>query len=136
MKKIITFGLLMLAIAGCKNDTTQNNLKNKKMTKEKIQVIGNKFKVNFGEYSFQLHFKSETQMTWKALTNDGFGNQETVNITKVEIRPNVYMIYWTEKSGTTVSHVEDFENGIVYTNITDPNNKFLNLKGALTKIEN
>ncbi len=126
----------MLAIAGCKNDTTQNNLKNKKMTKEKIQVIGNKFKVNFGEYSFQLHFKSETQMTWKALTNDGFGNQETVNITKVEIRPNVYMIYWTEKSGTTVSHVEDFENGIVYTNITDPNNKFLNLKGALTKIEN
>lgn len=126
----------MLAIAGCKNDTAQNNLKNKKMTKEKIQVIGNKFKVNFGEYSFQLHFESETQMTWKALTNDGFGNQETVNITKVEIRPNVYMIYWTEKSGTTVSHVEDFENGIVYTNITDPNNKFLNLKGALTKIEN
>ena len=106
------------------------------MAKEKIQVIGNKFKVNFGEYSFQLHFKSETQMSWKALTNEGFGDNETVDITKVEIRPNVYMIYWKEKSGTTVTHVEDFENGIVYTNITDPENKFLNLKGTLIKIEN
>ncbi len=105
------------------------------MEKAKIQVIGNKFKANFGEYSFQLHFESETRMTWKALTNEGFGDQETVNITKVEIRLNVYMIYWREKSGTTVTHVEDFENGIVYTNITDPKNKFLNLKGTLLKID-
>ena len=106
------------------------------MEREKVQVIGNKFKVNFGEYFFQLHFESETQMTWKALTNEGFGDQETVSITKVEIRPNVYMIYWREKSGTTVTHVEDFKKGIVYTNITDPEHKFLNLKGTLTKIEN
>ena len=134
---IITF--LLIATISCntkKEETLVEEIKKtKKMETKKIQVIGNKFKVNFGEYSFQLHFENETQMTWKALTDKGFGDQETVNITKVEIRPNVYMIYWKEKSGTTVTHVEDFENGIVYTNITAPDHSFLNLKGTLTKIE-
>ena len=105
------------------------------MKAKKIQIIGKKFKVNFGAYSFQLHFRSESKMTWKALTDKGFGDQETVAIKKVEIRPNVYMIYWKEKSGTTVTHVEDFENGIVYTNITSPDLSFLNLKGTLTEIK-
>lgn len=101
----------------------------------KIEVIGNKFKADFGDYAFELNFESEIQLTWKALTNDGFGAFETVTITKTEIRPNVYMVYWKEKSGTTVTHVEDFEKGIVYTNITSPDNSFLNLKGKLTLIK-
>lgn len=136
MRYLIIALFLSISMA-CNTDKTKNsNLKNQeKMTSKKIQVIGNKFKVNFGDYSFQLHFESETQMTWKALTDKGFGDYETVNITKVEIRPNVYMIYWKEKSGTTVTHVEDFENGVVYTNITAPDHSFLNLKGTLTKIE-
>ena len=136
MRNLIVIGLFLFSIIGCKNDSNQMYAKSENMEKEKIQVIGNKFKVNFGEYSFLLHFESETQLTWKAITDTGFGDHETVNISKVEIRPNVYMIYWKEKSGVTVTHVEDFENGIVYTNITDPDNEFLNLKGTLVKIDN
>lgn len=129
MRYLIIVLLLLTTVACNTNDDSEN------LEINKIKVIGNKFKVDFGDYSFQLHFESETQMTWKALTDTGFGDQETVNITKVEIRPNVYMVYWKEKSGTTVTHVEDFENEIVYTNITDPEHTFLNLKGTLTKIE-
>lgn len=99
-----------------------------------IQIIGKKFQANFGDFSFELSFESETKLTWKALNNQGFGDSETVSITKTEIRPNVYMIYWKEKSGTTVTHLEDFENGIVYTNITNPENNFMNLKGTLTQL--
>ncbi|PJJ08126.1 putative SnoaL-like aldol condensation-catalyzing enzyme [Flavobacterium sp. 1] len=108
----------------------------KSKTENKIKVIGNKFKADFGAYAFELNFESETKLTWKALTNAGFGASETVTITKTEIRPNVYMVYWKEKSGTTVTHVEDFEKGIVYTNITSPDHTFLNLKGKLTLIKN
>ncbi|WP_459640642.1 MoaF-related domain-containing protein [Flavobacterium sp. CGRL2] len=99
-----------------------------------IEIIEKKFHANFGDFAFELSFESETQLTWKALTNEEFGAFETVAITKTEIRPNIYMIYWKEKSGTTVTHVEDFENGIVYTNITDPNNNFTNLKGTLKQL--
>ncbi|PWW20581.1 MoaF-related domain-containing protein [Chryseobacterium sp. AG844] len=102
------------------------------MENKKIEVIGNKFKADFGDYSFELNFESETQLTWKALANEGFGAWETVQMTKIEIRPNVYMMYWKEKSGTTVTHVEDFEMGLLYTNITSPEHNFLNLKGTLS----
>ncbi len=102
---------------------------------DKIQLTGNNFKADFGDFAFELFFESETQLTWKALANDGFGSSETVAITKTEIRPNLYMVYWKEKSGTTVTHVEDFEKGIVYTNITSPDHSFLNLKGTLTQIK-
>ncbi len=106
------------------------------MESKKIQVIGNKFKVDFGPMAFQLHFESASQMTFAQITPKGLGEPETVNPTMVEVRPNVYMVYWKEKSGTTVTHLEDFENEIVYTNITTPDHNFTNLKGKLTLITN
>mgnify|MGYP003512220354 CR=1 FL=1 len=103
---------------------------------QKLQVIGQKFKADFGgEFVFQLDFHSETQMTYAPILSNGFGESETVQTTMVEIRPNVYMVYWKEKSNTTVVHVEDFENGVVHTNITVNQDVFLNLSGTLTAIE-
>lgn len=99
-----------------------------------MQVIGNKFKVDFGEHIYQLHFETATQMTYATILENGLGETETVQTKMVEIRPNVYMVYWKEKSGTTVTHLEDFENGIVYTNITAPDNNFFNKKGTLTPL--
>jgi len=106
------------------------------MEAKKIQVIGNKFKSDFGPMVFQLHFESAIQMTFTQILPDGLGSSETVNTTMVELRPNVFMVYWKEKSGTTVTHVEDFQNETVYTNITLPDQTFINLKGTLTKINN
>ncbi len=100
----------------------------------KIEIIGKKFKADFGEYAFELHFESETQLTWRALADSGFGDSETVQITRTEIRPNLYMVYWKEKSGARVTHVQDFENNTVYTNIAGGGHDFLNLKGALTSL--
>lgn len=99
-----------------------------------IQVIGKKFKADFGgEYVFELHFQSSTQMTWKPLVGEGDSNTEKITMTL--IRPDVYMVYWKEESGNTVTHIEDFERREVYTNITLPNNTFLNFKGTLTAIQ-
>lgn len=101
-----------------------------------IQIIGNKFKVDFGQMAFQLLFESATQMTFAQILPDKLGQPETVQITMVTIRPDVYMVYWKEKSGTTVTHLEDFQNEIVYTNITLADHTFINLKGTLTIINN
>jgi hypothetical protein len=50
-----------------------------------------------------------------------------------EIRPNVYMITWIEPdTKNTVTHIDDFEKHIAYTNITDVESKqFYNLKGTI-----
>jgi hypothetical protein len=36
---------------------------------------------------------------------------------------------------TTVVHVEDFEQGIVYTTITQPDSTFLNLRGTAKRVQ-
>ncbi len=45
------------------------------------------------------------------------------------------MVSWQEASKATVVHIEDFENEIVYTNITMPDNTFVQLKGTLKKVQ-
>lgn len=100
-----------------------------------IPVIGHSFKADFGDFVFRIDFMSETQLKFTTIKGDSIGYVETVQITRKEIRPNVFLVYWQEVSKTTVSHIEDFTNGIVYTNITLPDNTFRNLKGTLTLIE-
>jgi hypothetical protein len=101
----------------------------------KITVIGNKFKADFGQMAFQLHFESASQMTFAQIVPESLGSSETVQTQMVEVRPNVYLVCWKEKSGTTVTHLEDFQNEIVYTNITLPDHIFINLKGTLTPMK-
>ena len=99
-----------------------------------MQVIGNKFRVDFGEHVYQLHFETATQMTYAPILENGLGEVETVQTTMVEIRPDVYMVYWKEKNNATVVHLEDYEKGIVYSNITVNQDVFLNLKGTIAPI--
>jgi predicted SnoaL-like aldol condensation-catalyzing enzyme len=134
MKKIL-FVSTVLFVIGVSVAYSQNK-KNKTKMENKIAVIGNTFKADFGQMAFQLHFESPTQMTFSPILPDGLGSSETVKTTMVEIRPNVYMVYWKEKSGFTITHLEDFEKGIVYTNITMTDHSFVNLKGKLTKLNN
>jgi MoaF N-terminal domain len=97
-------------------------------------VIGRSFTVDFGTHVFLLEFHSETQMTWRALGTkvQPAGQQMTVAITRTQLRPDLFMVYWIEESlGTTVVHVQDFENQKVWTNITLPGGKFLNMTGVL-----
>lgn len=100
-----------------------------------VPVIGHRFKVDFDRYAFQLYFKSDTELTIALLNGSKPGNEQSVSISKTEIRPNVYMVTWQEKSGTTVTDMQDFENGTVYANITEPNNHFEHWNGTLTPLD-
>ena len=139
MNKIILAATIVLGLGLSNANAQSKSVKKPKSTKKmekKIDVIGNKFKADFGEFAFELNFESENQLTWRAFNNSVFGAIETVKIQKTEIRPNVYMVTWREKSGITVTHLEDFEKQTLYTNITTPDHNFINLKGKLTLITN
>ncbi len=108
-----------------------------------VQVIGNSFKVNFGApFIFKPNFESETDMSFVQIDENGNEIENalkgSVNITRVEIRPNVYMVYWSEpfNNDTNVTHVQDFEKGWVWTNIATPGQPFVNLNGPLTQLNN
>ncbi len=100
-----------------------------------VPVVGHTFKFDFGKYAFQLHFENVTLLTIAPLKGSTPGPAQEVTISKTEIRPNVYMVTWQEKSGATVTDVQDFEKGIVYANITEPGNHFEHWKGKIIPLD-
>jgi hypothetical protein len=60
------------------------------------------------------------------------GHTETVEIDLKKIRDGVYLNSWTEASGATVTHVEDFANATLYSNVT-VDGTLHNLVGTITE---
>lgn len=94
---------------------------------------GHVYEVQFGGQQYRLNYDPNgKEMTYTR--PDGSG--DTVQYTAIEIRPNVFMVYWTEpKSGSHVTHVEDFERGIVYVSNVRKDGRFIHAKGPIKKIQ-
>lgn len=95
-------------------------------------AMGKKVEVKFGDIVFQLDFARDGTMHFIGTEGAFKGVMDAVEYTAVEIRPNVFMVYWREpKVGANVVHIQDFEKGVVYTNIAQPNGQFLHMTGTL-----
>jgi hypothetical protein len=97
-------------------------------------AVGHVYEANFGSWVHHLHFKSETVMTLTTAEDLFKGTSETVQIAVTPIRPGVFMICWQEANKTTVVDVEDFENGIVHTNVTERRGAFIRRSGTLKQV--
>ena len=93
-------------------------------------AVGHVYEANFGSWVHQLHFESETLMTLVTAEGPVTGTAETVQIAVTPIRPGIFLVCWQEADKTTVVHVEDFEKGIVHTNITARNGAFIRRSGT------
>lgn len=93
---------------------------------------GKSYNVDFGDQKFRLDFISPREM--KFTSPDG-KNTATVPIEVTAIGNDVYMIYWSRRAGQHVVHVDDFRNGIAYTNIFLPDGTASRRKGTLIEIK-
>ena len=103
----------------------------------KNKLIGNRYVMDVGVLKTELYFESDKSMTFTVLDGGSLtenGYSEKVEITLAEVRPHVYMVAWKERSGATVTHVEDHEKEIVYSNATLPNGSFYTMKGTIRPI--
>jgi hypothetical protein len=94
---------------------------------------GHAYDLKFGDREFRLTFDPDGKhMSYTR--PDGSG--DTLEYTAIEIRPQVFMVYWTEpKSGSHVTHVEDFERGIVWGNTARKDGTFIHSKGSLKLVK-
>lgn len=93
--------------------------------------------VTFGDFAFRLDFTDSQTMTFTGNGPASQGITDTVRYTAVEIRPQVYMVYWHEPgTGDNVTHVQDYPRGIVYTNIASGDGSFTHLTGQIKIIGN
>jgi hypothetical protein len=102
-----------------------------------IPVVGRRFLFDFGENAkYDLDFEDAHTLTVTVVADPAYpaGTVNQFEVQRTEIRPNVYMVTWTEPdTGNTVVHVQDFDAEIAYTNITDlASKRFWNLKGQIT----
>ncbi|RYJ42814.1 MoaF-related domain-containing protein [Flavobacterium beibuense] len=98
------------------------------------KLTGKRYLMDVGVLKTELHFESESSMVFTVLEGGGLtekGHSERVAITLAEIRPDVYMIAWKEASGATVTHVEDHQNGVIYSNATLPDGSFYTMRGTV-----
>lgn len=104
----------------------------------KNNLTGNTYKMETEFLKVKLFFETDDSMQFTILEGSGLtatGHIETVKTTIVEVRPDVYMVAWKEMAGATVTHVEDHEKGIVYSNATLPDGNFYNMKGTIKLLQ-
>lgn len=85
------------------------------------EMVGKTYRFDLGALSIRYTFNTEEAATFVVDKGAGLapdGHTETVEIDLKQIREGVYLNSWTEASGATVSHVEDFAEGVVYSNVT------------------
>jgi ABC-type lipoprotein release transport system permease subunit len=102
-----------------------------------MNIIGNKFLANFGMAKAILNVQSETLLTFIITEKDGkeMNEAETVEIKLTELRPQLYMITWTEKNGNTVTQIQDHGKEVVYNNWTLPGGEFVHANGTLRLVK-
>jgi len=106
------------------------------MTAPSFPAVGHTYEVDFGGgNAFSIEFKSDAEMVFTKRAEPNKGLVETVRFTHKVIRPDVFLIYWQEADKTTVVHVEDFGQGMIYTNITSPNGTFFNGSSHMKRIK-
>jgi len=101
-----------------------------------MNIIGNKFSVDFGMAKAILTMESETSLTFTTIEKNGKGvhETETVKTIMTELRPQLYMLTWKENNGNTITQIQDYENGIIYSNWTSPIGEFIHAKGTLSQV--
>ncbi|KMQ67720.1 metallo-beta-lactamase [Chryseobacterium sp. FH2] len=101
--------------------------------KSPYPAIGRKVEVNFNGTKFVLNFKDNKTMSLIGTEGSVKGITDTVQYTAVEVAKNVFMVYWYEsKHGDNVTHVQDYNKNIVYSNIATKDGSFTHVKGRLT----
>ncbi len=94
-------------------------------------IIGRLFEADFGEKAYTLFYESSSKLILTEVKGPNVGRVQNLSVTIVELRPNLFMVNWQEANKLTVTDVEDYEKGVVYANMTTPNDNFVSLKGAL-----
>jgi len=102
-------------------------------TNPSFPARGHQYELKFTDRQFQVDYKTDgKEMTFTR--PDGSG--DTAQYTATEVRPNVFMVYWTgSKDGTHVTQVLDFEREIIYATAAYKDGRFLSLRGTIKRLQ-
>ncbi len=96
-----------------------------------FSLAGQTFIADFGEKAFTLHYESLNRLILTEIKGPTVGRRQTLAVKIVELRPRLFIVNWQEDTKLSVTDIEDYQNGVVYANMTTPDDNFVQLKGTL-----
>lgn len=96
--------------------------------------LGQTWVFDIGVAQIEHQLRSDGQLHYHVLTGRNAGNEETVALDIVQVRPNVFLVSWEEAAGITVVHVEDFENLQFHSRATLPGGRLMRTSGAMRRV--
>jgi len=102
---------------------------------EAFPAVGHRYMVDFKAFIVELHFESETSLTYTGNQPDkAHGGFESVDITVEPLRDQLFLVSWQEDDDTTVVHLEDYKNNTIVAHVTASTGKFLTFRGTMKKL--
>lgn len=95
--------------------------------------VGLELVVAFEPFSATLSLLSDHQLKFE-IKEGPFRHSEVVDTHVVSLGNSVFAVSWKEATGATVTHVQDFDRGVIYSHATLTDGQFLRLTGSITVI--
>lgn len=93
--------------------------------------VGLEMDVSYPEFRVSLTLTSTTQLKFE-IKEGPFARIEIVDIQIVSFGNSIHVVSWQEKSGATVTNVQDYDRGVVHSFATLPDGTFLRMTGIMT----
>lgn len=93
--------------------------------------VGLGMDVSYPAFQVSLMLRSDTQLSFE-IKGGPFARSETVDIQVVPLGNSIFAVSWQEKSGATVTNVQDHDRGLVHSFATLPEGRFLRMTGTFT----
>jgi predicted SnoaL-like aldol condensation-catalyzing enzyme len=93
--------------------------------------FGLEMDVAYPAFHVRLTLLSPAQLRFE-IKDGPFARTETVDIQVVPIGNSIFAVSWQEASGATVTNVQDYDRGLVFSFATLPGGKFLRMTGPMT----
>jgi hypothetical protein len=85
--------------------------------------------VSYPNFQVSLTLLSVTRLRFE-IKQGPFARTEIVDIQVVPLGNSIFTVSWQEKDGATVTNVQDYDRGLIYSYATLPGGQFLRMTGT------
>lgn len=93
--------------------------------------IGLEMDVVYPNFQVSLTLLSETQLRFD-IKEGPFARSEIVDTQVISLGNGIFAVSWQERDGATVTNIQDYDRGLIYSYATLPDGQFLRMTGTFS----
>ncbi len=110
------------------------NCKNTDHIEPEINLSGKKFEYNYGDFVYEIVFKSNSSLEWNCTQGEDKGKNGIEKYSFQKLDKNLFFISWIEKDGLGVSQVVNFKENKINTFLKQEK-EIISLSGTIRELK-